>query len=117
MVPRVLRGGCCYSDPQERLREHGAREINVCLGAVGAPTAKCVPFINISATNIATCIVACCTLVRHGVKPDPEPEVSLVGTAPFLADIYEQMTEPRRQGRVSWGLDNLRSGSILHYGC
>ncbi|CAE7689606.1 unnamed protein product [Symbiodinium sp. CCMP2592] len=52
-----------YACIKARLRAHGATSINLCLGALGAPSKKCV---------------------------------TLWGTAPFLYELYEQLTGSRR---------------------
>ena len=71
-----------------RLRAHRAKCINVCLGAFGSPSRKCATrranSFNLRSTNPGS---------QNRSRPS---QVTLWGTAPFLGELYEQLTGARR---------------------
>ena len=99
----LATAGVCIGGPflasalvQDCLRRHGAVHINICLGAVGAPSAKCAT----CHRSYAYFTIAPPCLALHGVGL----QVTLVGTAPFLAELYTTLSAPRRLGEGIWGL-------------
>ena len=51
---------------RDRLNAHGARFVNVCLGALGAPSRKCVPSAALLLWSCLYCCLLCGSLVTLG---------------------------------------------------